>query len=244
MGGARCNGHSHLFQDIAMPQPEPAVHGAGQPVRVDFVSDVVCPWCAIGLKSLLAAAQRIDGLQLELHVQPFELDPELAPGGEDLRQRLMRKYGMSAAQYEASGQAIRERGAALGFTFDLDKRTRSFNTFDAHRLLHWAGEQDAGSQLRLKLALLEAYFTHGLDVSDHAILAQVAAQAGLDGAQARAVLDSDRHAEAVRRDQARWRQAGISAVPSVVFNQQHLVQGGQPVETFEQALRQLSGLAA
>jgi len=160
-----------------MPQPEPAVHGAGQPVRVDFVSDVVCPWCAIGLKSLLAAAQRIDGLQLELHVQPFELDPELAPGGEDLRQRLMRKYGMSAAQYEASGQAIRERGAALGFTFDLDKRTRSFNTFDAHRLLHWAEEQDAGSQLRLKLALLEAYFTHGLDVSDHAILAQVAAQA-------------------------------------------------------------------
>ncbi len=219
-------------------------HGTGQPVRVDFVSDVVCPWCAIGLQSLLTAAQRIDGLQLELHFQPFELDPKLAPGGEDLQQRLMRKYGMSAEQYRASGETIRTRGAELGFTFDLDKRTRSFNTFDAHRLLHWAGAIDGSSQLRLKQALLEAYFTQGLDVSDHATLVGIAAQAGLDAVQAQAVLGSDRYAEQVRQDEARWRQAGITAVPSVVFNQQHLLQGGQPVDTFEQALRQLSGIAA
>ncbi len=221
-----------------------AAPASGQPVRVDFVSDVVCPWCAIGLQSLLAAAQRIQGLQLELHFQPFELDPELAPGGEDLQQRLMRKYGMSAAQYKASGETIRARGAELGFTFDLDKRTRSFNTFDAHALLHWAGERDAASQLRLKQALLNAYFTQGLDVSDHAVLVGIATQAGLDGAQAQRVLGGDRYAEQVRQDEARWRQAGITAVPSVVFNQQHLLQGGQPVDTFEQALRQLSGIAA
>lgn len=220
------------------------LQGAGQPVRVDFVSDVVCPWCAIGLQSLLSAAGRIDGLRLELHFQPFELDPELPPGGQDLQQRLMRKYGMSAEQYRASGQAIRARGAELGFTFDLDKRTRSFNTFDAHRLLHWAGETGASSQLRLKQALLEAYFTQGLDVSDPATLAGIAAQAGLDAVQAREVLDSGRYAEQVRQDEAHWRQAGITAVPSVVFNQQHLLQGGQPVDTFEQALRQLSGIAA
>lgn len=227
-----------------MNQPAPAVHATGQPVRVDFVSDVVCPWCAIGLQSLLAAAARIQGLQLELHFQPFELDPEVAPGGEDLQQRLTRKYGMSAAQYRASGEAIRERGAALGFTFDLDKRTRSFNTFDAHRLLHWAGEGDGDSQLRLKQALLTAYFTQGRDISDHAELARIAGQAGLDASQAQAVLDGDRYAQQVRQDEARWRQAGITAVPSLVFNQQHLLQGGQPVETFEQALRQLSGIAA
>ena len=196
----------------------------GRPVRVDFVSDVVCPWCAIGLASLLTAAERIDGLQLDLHFQPFELDPDLAPGGEDLQQRLMRKYGMSAEQYKANSEAIRARGAELGFVFDLDKRTRSFNTFDAHRLLHWAGERDdAQAQLRLKQALLTAYFTEGLDVSDHAVLVEIVAQA-------------------VRQDEAHWRQAGISAVPSLVFNQQHLLQGGQPVDTFEQALRQLSGI--
>ncbi|SEM08006.1 Predicted dithiol-disulfide isomerase, DsbA family [Pseudoxanthomonas sp. GM95] len=217
---------------------------AGQPVRVDFVSDVVCPWCAIGLQSLLTAAERIEGLQLDLHFQPFELDPELGAGGEDLQQRLMRKYGMSAAQYKASGETIRARGAELGFTFDLDKRTRSFNTFNAHRLLHWAGELGAPAQLRLKRALLEAYFTEGLDVSDHAQLVAIVATAGLEAAQAQTVLESDQYVEQVRQDEARWRQAGITAVPSVVFNQQHLLQGGQPVETFEQALRQLSGIAA
>ncbi|WP_205953463.1 DsbA family oxidoreductase [Pseudoxanthomonas winnipegensis] len=215
----------------------------GRPVRVDFVSDVVCPWCAIGLASLLTAAQRIEGLQLDLHFQPFELDPDLAPGGEDLQQRLMRKYGMSAEQYRANSEAIRARGAELGFVFDLDKRTRSFNTFDAHRLLHWAGERDdAQAQLRLKQALLTAYFTEGRDVSDHAVLVEIVAQAGLPADEARAVLGSDRYAQAVRQDEAHWRQAGISAVPSLVFNQQHLLQGGQPVDTFEQALRQLSGI--
>lgn len=227
-----------------MHASQAAASAAGQPVRVDFVSDVVCPWCAIGLQSLLTAARRIKGLQLDLRFQPFELDPELAPGGEDLQQRLMRKYGMSAAQYRASGETIRARGAELGFTFDLDKRTRSFNTFDAHRLLHWAGEIDAASQLRLKQALLEAYFTQGLNVSDHATLAEIAGRAGLDITQAQAALDSDRYVQQVRQDEARWRQAGITAVPSVVFNQQHLLQGGQPVEAFEQALRQLSGIAA
>jgi predicted DsbA family dithiol-disulfide isomerase len=216
----------------------------GQPVRVDFVSDVVCPWCAIGLQSLLTAASRIKGLELDLHFQPFELDAELGPGGEDLQQRLMRKYGMSAAQYKASGETIRARGAELGFTFDLDKRTRSFNTFDAHRLLHWAGELDANAQLRLKLALLGAYFTEGLDVSDHPQLVEIVVQAGLDAAQAQSVLESDRFVEQVRQEETHWRQAGITAVPSVVFNQQHLLQGGQPVDTFEQALRQLSGIAA
>lgn len=216
----------------------------GRPVRVDFVSDVVCPWCAIGLASLLAAARRIDGLQLDLHFRPFELDPDLAPGGEDLQQRLMRKYGMSAEQYRASSEAIRARGAELGFVFDLDKRTRSFNTFDAHRLLHWVEEREgAQAQLRLKQALLAAYFTEGLDVSDHAVLADIAAQAGLPADEARAVLASDRYTQAVRQDEAHWRQAGITAVPSLVFNQQHLLQGGQPVDTFEQALRQLSGIA-
>lgn len=215
-----------------------------QPVKIDFVSDVVCPWCAIGLQSLEQAIARIGGdLRVELRFQPFELNPQMQAGGEDVIEHLTRKYGMSAEQARSNSEAIRQRGEALGFTFDMDRRRRMVNTFDAHRLLHWAEGEGLDRQRALKHALLRAYFSEGQDVSSHEVLAAVAGSVGLDEARARAILASDEYADAVRARERLYQEHGISAVPSVVFNDRHLIQGGQPVDVFEQALRQLSGIA-
>lgn len=215
-----------------------------QPVKIDFVSDVACPWCAVGLRSLEAAIARVPGLEVQLHFQPFELNPQMAAEGEDAVEHLTRKYGISAEQAAQNGEAIRERGAALGFEFRMDRRRRVYNTFDAHRLLHWAGLEGAAQQLALKHGLLRAYFTEGEDVSSTDVLVRLAAEAGLDATRARELLDSDGYAQEVRAQEHFYTGQGISAVPSVIFNDRHLIQGGQPVEQFEQALRQLSGIAA
>ena len=215
-----------------------------QPVKIDFVSDVVCPWCAIGLQSLEQAIARVGGdLQVELHFQPFELNPQMQAGGEDVVEHLTRKYGMSAEQARSNSEAIRQRGASLGFTFDMDRRRRIVNTLDAHRLLHWAEQEHPDKQRALKHALLRAYFSEGQEVSSPDVLVPLAESVGLDGARARAILASDEYAEAVRARERLYQEHGINAVPSVVFNDRHLIQGGQPVEVFEQALRQLSGIA-
>ena len=219
---------------------------AGTPtrLRIDFVSDVVCPWCAVGLMSLEQALQRTAGeVEAEIHFQPFELNPQMPAAGEDAAGHLQRKYGMPPEQAAANQQAIVDRGAELGFTFDMQRRARIYNTFDAHRLLHWAGEQGRDEELALKQALLRAYFTDDLDVSSHDGLAAAAVAAGLDGDQARQVLASDRHAAEVRARERLYQERGISAVPSVIINDRHLIQGGQPVELFEQALRQVASEA-
>ena len=215
-----------------------------QPIKIDFVSDVACPWCAVGLKALEAAIARVGGdLQVELHFQPFELNPQMPREGEDAVEHLTRKYGITEQQAAQSGEAIRARGAELGFEFRMDRRRRVYNTFDAHRLLHWAGEQGQSRQLALKHALLGAYFTDGEDVSSADTLVRVAEDSGLDGERAREILSGDEFADAVRAQEQFYQRQGISAVPSVIFNDQHLLQGGQPVEVFEQALRQLAGIA-
>jgi len=205
------------------------------PLRIDFVSDIVCPWCAIGLKSLEAALGKT-GVPVELHIQPFELNPDMAPEGEDLAEHIAKKYGSTPEQFAANHARIAERGAEVGFTFG--KRSRIVNTFDAHRLLHWAGEE--GRQQALKDALLAAYFTEGKDPSDHAVLAQCAAAVGLDGERARAILAGDTYAAEVRARQRYYHGLGIHAVPAIIFNERHLIEGGQPVEVFERALRQLA----
>jgi predicted DsbA family dithiol-disulfide isomerase len=214
---------------------------AASPVRlrIDFVSDVVCPWCAIGLASLEQALARLEGeVEADIHFQPFELNPQMAAKGEDITGHLSRKYGMRPDQVAANQEAIRARGAALGFEFDMGKRQRTWNTFDAHRLLHWAALE--GKQRALKHALLRAYFTEGRDVSDHATLVDIAAGAGLSADKAREVLASDAYADEVRRDEQYFLQAGIQAVPAIILERKHLVSGGQPPEVFEQALRQVA----
>src|SRR5688500_5666170 len=207
-------------------------------LRIDFVSDVVCPWCAIGLASLEQALARTQSeVEAELHFRPFELNPQLAVEGEDIGEHLAKKYGLSATQLAQNHERIRERGAALGFTFSPERR-RIYNTFDAHRLLHWAGLE--GRQRELKHALLRAYFTEGLDVSDHATLAQVAESAGLPADRTRAILASDEYAEDVRAEERFFIENGIQAVPAIIIEQRHLISGGQRVEVFENALRQIA----
>jgi len=208
-------------------------------LRIDFVSDVVCPWCAIGLASLEQALERTRGeVEADIHFQPFELNPQLGAEGEDVAERLLKKYGMPVEQLVASQEAIRQRGAALGFTFDMERRRRIHNTFDAHRLLHWAELE--GKQRELKHALLRAYFTEGRDVSDHATLVDIANSVGLPADRARDILASDAFAEDVRTVEQFFLQQGIHAVPAVVIDRKHLISGGQPVEVFEQALRQIA----
>jgi predicted DsbA family dithiol-disulfide isomerase len=208
-------------------------------VRIDFVSDVVCPWCVIGLRSLEEALARLEGkVEADLHFQPFELNPQMPPQGEDIGEHLRRKYGSSDEQMAASRENIRARGAALGFEFRMDKRDRTYNTFDAHRLLHWA--ETEGRQAALKHALFAAYFTRGENVSDHAVLRQCAQQAGLPVERAGEILASDAYAAQVREQERFYVQNGIQGVPAVIINERHLISGGQPPEVFESALMQIT----
>lgn len=210
-------------------------------LRIDFVSDVVCPWCAVGLASLEQALRQLQGeVEAEIHVQPFELDPDMPAGGMDVADNLKRKYGMGDAQLAENQARIRDRGAELGFRFDFSARSRTWNTFDAHRLLHWAAAAGPERQLSLKRALLVANFSEGRDISDHAVLAQVAAAAGLDAAQAREVLASGAFAADVRASEQFFRGLGIGSVPAVIIERKHLVSGGQPPEVFERALREIA----
>lgn len=211
-------------------------------MKIDFVSDVSCPWCAIGLNALEQALVRLDGkVEVELHFQPFELNPQMPPDGEDIVEHLTRKYGITPAQVERNSEAIRLRGETVGFTFSKGKRRRTYNTFDAHRLLHWAGLE--GKQRELKHALLRAYFTDGDNPSDHALLVRVAGEVGLDAARAAAILESDEYAVEVRERERFYLDHGINSVPSIIIDDRHLIQGGQPVDEFERALRELAPAA-
>jgi predicted DsbA family dithiol-disulfide isomerase len=208
-------------------------------MRIDFVSDVSCPWCAIGLKSLEQALERVAGeVEADIHFQPFELNPGMGPEGQDIFEHITEKYGSTAAQQEQSRETIRQRGLDVGFTFDMSKRGRIYNTFDAHRLLHWAEGQ--GRQRALKEKLFEVYFTRGEDPSSHEVLVEAAFDVGLDREQARAVLESNSYADEVRQREYYWQRAGIRSVPAIVINERNLISGGQPPEVFEEALRQLS----
>ena len=210
-------------------------------LRIDFVSDVVCPWCAVGLASLEQSLLQLQGeVEAEIHFQPFELDPNMPAGGMDVAENLKRKYGMSDAQLAENQARIRDRGTELGFSFDFNARSRTWNTFDAHRLLHWAAAEAPERQLPLKRALLVANFSEGRDISDHAVLAEVAAGVGLDAQRASAVLAGGEFADAVRDAEKFFQGLGISSVPAVIVERKHLISGGQPPEVFERALREIA----
>ncbi|WP_247841463.1 DsbA family oxidoreductase [Pseudomonas sp. MWU12-3103b] len=207
-------------------------------LKIDFVSDVSCPWCVVGLNGLLQALEILrDEVQAEIHFQPFELNPKMGPDGQNITEHISEKYGSTPEQSQKNREAIRARGAEVGFAFRTDGNSRIYNTFDAHRLLHWAGLE--GVQLPLKQALFKAYFTDGGNPSDHAQLAQIAESVGLDRQRAQAILASDEFADEVRAEEQLWLQRGVSSVPTVVFNGQYAVTGGQPVDTFVGAIRQI-----
>jgi predicted DsbA family dithiol-disulfide isomerase len=210
-------------------------------MRIDFVSDVACPWCAIGFSALERALERIGGDigTIELHMQPFELNPVMPPEGADLVEYLTSKFGMPPEQLAATQARIAERGAAEGFTFG--ERTHIWNTFDAHRLLFWAGaEGPAGSQRALKQALLAAYHGQGRNPGAHDVLLELAGEVGLPVERAREVLEGGEFADAVREAERFWQQLGIHSVPAIIIDRKHLISGGQPSQVFEQALRQIA----
>lgn len=206
-----------------------------QPLRIDFVSDIACPWCAIGLSSLeLALARLGETVDTTLVAHPFELNPDMDKDGELIVDYVGRKYGSTPEQVAANQVALRQRGASVGFTFG--PRTRIYNTFDAHRLLHWAGTE--GKQLELKRALLQAYHGDGKAPSSHDVLIDAAESVGLDAAQARNVLESGAYAREVRAEERQYQAMGIHSVPAFILNNRYLVSGAQPVEAFEEAIKQ------
>ncbi|MCR6475166.1 DsbA family oxidoreductase [Variovorax sp. ZS18.2.2] len=213
-------------------------------LKIDFVSDVSCPWCAVGLSSLEAALKRVaPEVTAELHFQPFELNPQMPPEGQDTFEHLNQKYGSSREQQAQSREMIRQRGAAVGFEFSAEGRPRVYNTFNAHRLLHWAELESPAKQAALKKLLLKAYFTDSQNPSDPEVLVHAATEAGLDAARAREILASDEYATETRERERMYTDAGIHSVPAIIINDQHLISGGQPVEVFERALKQIAGAA-
>jgi predicted DsbA family dithiol-disulfide isomerase len=203
-------------------------------LNVDFVSDVACPWCAVGLASLERALASLKGeVCVNLAFQPFELNPDMQQDGVDAASYLMNKYAMSEAQLAASRANLHARGAEVGFAFGV--RSRIWNTFDAHRLMHAAGLE--GRALELKRALLKAYHAEGKNPSDPAVLLECASAAGLNERSAREVIETDQYSTAVRDAEAFWQRVGIHGVPAVVIERQHLIEGGQAPHVFAQALR-------
>ncbi len=212
-------------------------------LKIDFVSDVSCPWCVIGLGGLEEALRRVDGLvEADIRFRPFELNPDMPPEGQNIAEHIAMKYGATPEQSAGTRAAIKARAAEVGFVIATGPDSRIYNTFDAHRLLHWAALE--GRQYPLKRALFEAYFTHGQNPGDPEVLAEAAGRAGLDVDAAREVLASGRYAEDVRADEHRWREADIHAVPAVIIDDRYMISGGQPADAFERALRKIAAMAA
>jgi predicted DsbA family dithiol-disulfide isomerase len=213
--------------------------------RVDFVSDVACPWCAIGLASLKSALTKLEGsIEADIHLQPFELNPQMPLEGEDAGEHIRQKYGIDDKQLEANRRAIRDRAAPLGVAINTREGSRVWNTFDAHRLLHWAEQHDLDKAVALKQALFRAYFTDNENVADRVVLVRIARETGLDGDAARHMLDGNQFVDEVRAQERHWQQAGINSVPATVVNGQYLIPGGQPPEVFENALREIAARTA
>ncbi len=209
------------------------------PLRIDIVSDVMCPWCIIGYRQL-AAALEAKGVAHEIHWQPFELNPEMAPEGQNLREHIAEKYGASAEESAQNRRQLTDLGASLGFEFNFADDGRMHNTFNTHQLLHWAGT--LGRMHEMKQALFGAHFTEGRDLSDDEILADIAADNGFDRAEALVVLQDQRFASDVRQAEKFWVDQGVKGVPAMIFERQHLVTGAQGVENYASILDQLAAL--
>lgn len=206
-------------------------------LRIDIVSDVVCPWCIIGYLQLTKALE-VSGTAHEIHWHPFELNPHMPAEGQNLREHIVEKYGTTKTQSEASRATMSQIGLDLGFEFNFTDDMRMHNTFKLHQLLHWAGQQ--GRMNNLKQALFTSHFTHGRNLSDDSVLADVATEIGLERAEALAALEDQRYATTVRAAEQDWLDKGINGVPAMIFNRRHLVTGAQGVDNYTSILKQLA----
>lgn len=206
-------------------------------LKIDIVSDVSCPWCIIGYKSLASAlAELAPEISANISWKPFELNPAMPSEGEDMGEHLHKKYGSSKADFEQTRNMITARGTALGFQFNFKEDGRIYNTFNAHRLLYWAGQ--LGKQTELKLALFGLYFSEGGNPSNAEQLLKVVAKVGLPQEDARKVLESDKYTQEVREEQGKYQGMGISSVPTFIINDRFKITGGQPVEAFIEILKE------
>ncbi|MES2586117.1 MAG: DsbA family oxidoreductase [Pseudomonadota bacterium] len=210
-------------------------------IKIDYVSDIACPWCAVGLGNLNKAIDLLkDRINFEVHFRPFELNPNMPKGGQDAIEHLTEKYGLSVEQVKANQANIRTKALEAGFEFHPEGRKRVYNTFDAHRLLHWAmKEGDLQKQAALKNELLKTYFCLALNLDEQKNLLDAVTRADLDKDRAQEVLEKNEFAKEVRDEEALYTNAGISSVPSIIINDQYLVQGAQPPESFIDAFEQI-----
>jgi predicted DsbA family dithiol-disulfide isomerase len=210
-------------------------------IKIDYVSDIACPWCAVGLGNLnQAIAQLSDKVDFELHFRPFELNPNMPLGGQDAIEHLTEKYGLSVEQVKANQAGIRAKALEAGFEFHPEGRKRVYNTFNAHRLLHWAStEYDLQKQAALKKELLNTYFCLAVNLDDQSNLLDAVTRAGLDPKRAQEVLNGGEFTDEVRKEELAYTSAGIHSVPSIILNDQYLLQGAQASESFVSAFEQL-----
>jgi len=212
-------------------------------IQIDIVSDVVCPWCAIGFANLNTALKELtESVEAQVEWHPFQLNPNMGKAGQDINEHLTEKYGLSAEKLNDNRQHITSIGKKSGVEFKLGERGRIYNTLDCHILLHWAGEQ--GKQTQLKLALFKAYFSEGLDISDQAVLLDVVASVGLDKNMAQQVLSEGQYKLLVQEQEAKYKSMGIQSVPAFIINNEYLLSGGQPVAAFKQALQEIMAAPA
>lgn len=207
-------------------------------LNIAIVSDVVCPWCVIGIRSLETALDRLEGINADVTLHPFELNPDMPREGENVGEHIAKKYSRPLGEGIAIRDEIKRRSSEVGFAMNSGPDSRIWNTFDCHRLLHWAGER--GKQRELKMALFTAHFSEGRDMGDHSVLAEAAFAVGLDPIEAAAILASDRYASEVRAEENYWRREGVQAVPTFIINGKYLISGGHPPEAFERALGKIA----
>ncbi|MDN5619800.1 MAG: DsbA family oxidoreductase [Psychrobacter sp.] len=210
-----------------------------KPLRIDIVSDVVCPWCVIGYRQLAEALKQTN-TKHTIHWHPFELNPHMPSEGQNLREHIIEKYGSTKEESDASRIRMTEAGREVGFEFNFNDDTRMHNTFNLHQLLHFADQQ--GYMHELKQALFAAHFTDNRDISNINVLADIAAEVGLERSEALAVLEGQFFAKEVRAEEQHWQQQGIQSVPAIVFNERHLVSGAQGVENYVSILEQLADM--
>jgi len=210
-------------------------------IKIDFISDIGCPWCAVALGTLEQAMEHLkDQAEFEIHFEPFELNPQMMVGGENAIDYLGKKYGLSEQQVKTNQTKIWERAAAAGFNFHPEGRKKIYNTFDAHRLLYWAGhEHGLASQLDLKRELFNTYFCLAADFDKRENLLEAVQRAHLDQSVASKVLEEGLFAKEVKAQEAYYHSQGVNAVPNLILNSKYSLQGAQPLEILEASLKEV-----
>jgi predicted DsbA family dithiol-disulfide isomerase len=208
-------------------------------LRIDIVSDVMCPWCFIGKKNLELAARQAGGVELDIHWRPYQLDPSIPAEGVDRKAYMEAKFG-GGERLRAAHERVAEAGRVAGIDFDFEAILISPNSLDAHRLIRWAGSAGPGIQDRVVSRLFEIFFTEGGNVGDHEVLAAVARECGMEEKLVRELLAGDADKDTVQREIETARQMGVTGVPCFIIEARHAVMGAQPPALLARALEQIA----